>query len=103
MARKRGGLTSTKSFSKVVHVSGVGKLELSVCAARRGVVETMKHENRPAKKKTESKQVVITFPCTKGYCLSEALGIHSGSQVLLPVRIVQGFYDDSIMLCSTLY
>ena len=57
------------------------------------MVETVKHENWPTKKKTESKQVVITSSRIKGYCLSEALGIHSeciGSQALLPVRIVQG-------------
>ena len=35
---------NTKSFSKVVHLPGVGKLELCVCAARRGVVEAVKHE-----------------------------------------------------------
>lgn len=69
-----GGLTSTISFSKVVHLPGV---------------------------KTESKQVVFTSSRIKGYCLSETLGIHSeyiGSQALLPVRIVQSFYDDRLML-----
>jgi len=65
-----------------------------VCAITKVVVETVKHENWPAKEKTESKQVVITFSRIKGYCLSEALSIHSeyiGSQALLSVRIIQGF------------
>ena len=62
--------------------------------------------NRPTKKKTESKQVVFISSRIKGYCLSEALGIHSeyiGSQALLPVKIIQGFYDDRLMLDQGIY
>ena len=98
-----GWFTRTKSFSKVADISGVGKLELRVCAARRGFVKSVKHENRPAEKKAESKHVVITSPGMAGYCLCEGLCIHSdgmliGSRVLLPVCITQGFNDHSFEL-----
>ena len=97
----RGWFTSTKSLSEVADISGVGKLELRVCAASCGFIKSVKHENRPAEKKAESKQVVITCPGMEGYCLCEGLCIHSeyvGSRVLLPVCITQGFNDHSFVL-----
>jgi len=69
----------------MVYIPGVSKYEFRLCAVWEGVVESVELENRPAKKKTQSKQMEIISPCTWGCCLPDGLGIHAadiGSRLL---------------------